>query len=120
MTGFRPLTFVGSAHKDLKAFPDAVQDVVGQALLDVQWGEVPVNAKPMKGFGGVTVMEIAEQYNTDTYRAVYTVRLQGVVYVLHCFQKKSKSGIATPREDIALIKARLVSARDMHKENYGK
>lgn len=113
--GYRPLVFVNNARKELKEFPEAVQDEVGSALLDVQWGAVPTNAKPMKGFGGVTVMEISERYDTNTYRAVYTARLEGVVYVLHCFQKKSKRGIATPKPDMEIIEKNLKAAREKHR-----
>ena len=110
---FRPLVFVNNARKELKALPEDVQDDLGQALLDVQWGDVPTNAKPMKGFRGVTVMEIVERYRTNTYRAVYTARLEGVIYVLHCFQKKSKRG-ATPKPDMEIIANNLKEAQARH------
>ncbi len=72
----------------------------------------PAAAKPMAGFGGAGVLEIIEDYSGDTYRGVYTVKFQGVVYVLHCFQKKSKHGIKTPQEDIELLKRRLRVAQE--------
>lgn len=80
---------------------------VGYALDIVQRGEEPLSAKALKGFGGRGILEIIENYDGDTYRAVYTVHFAGIVYVLHCFQKKSKKGIATPQRDIDLIKTRL-------------
>jgi phage-related protein len=102
--------------KDLKGFPTQVQRNCGYALHLVQTGKLPPDAKPMKGIGGgkATMMEIVLDYDRDTYRAVYTAKLEGVIYVLHCFQKKSKRGIATPREELAVIKARLASARKRH------
>lgn len=108
----KPVEWVGSSLRDLKAMPRDAQREIGYALDMVQHGKIPNNAKPMKGFGGVSVMEIVENFNTDTYRAIYTVKFRDVVYVLHCFQKKSKSGIATSKQDIDLIKARLQLIRD--------
>ncbi len=116
----KPLVWMGSSRRDLKEFPDEVQDEMGRALFDVQAGDTPANAKPLKGFGGAVVLEIAEDFHRDTYRAVYTVKLEGAVYVLHCFQKKSKSGIATPKPDMDLIRARLKDAADLHSRKEGK
>jgi phage-related protein len=99
----------------LKRFPVEVQKEVGHALREVQFGDEPVNAKALKGFGGRTILELVENFNSDTYRAVYTVRFAGVVYVLHAFQKKAKKGIATPKPDIDLIKARLADAESLHR-----
>lgn len=110
----KPCVFIGSSLKDLKRFPDKVQRRIGHALSLVQAGEEPVAAKALKGFGGRTVLELIEDFDSDTYRAVYTVRLVGVVYVLHAFQKKSKTGRATPRHDIDLIKRRLRDAQTLH------
>ncbi len=93
--------------EDLKEFPEEVRGEVGYALYLAQTGSRHPNAKPLKGFGGARVLEIVEDYAGDTYRAVYTVKLAGIVYVLHAFQKKSKQGIATPKRDIDLIKERL-------------
>ena len=104
----RPLIFIGSALKDLRQFPERVRGDVGFELDAVQCGEVPSGAKQLKGLAGV--MELVERYNTDTYRAVYTVNLGEKVYVLHCFKKKSKKGIKTPKHDIDVIKQRLKHA----------
>ena len=84
--------FVGSSLKDLRALPDEVQDVLGRAILRAQWGGKATNAKSLKGYRGAGVLEIVEDYATDTYRAVYTVRFESAVYVLHVFQKKSTQG----------------------------
>lgn len=110
----KPCQFVGSALKDLCDFPESVRADVGYALDIVQRGEEPLSAKALKGFGGRGILEIIENHDGDTYRAVYTVRFAGIVYVLHCFQKKSKKGIATPQRDIDLIKARLQLAEADH------
>ena len=84
------LDFVGSSREDLKEFPEEVRQDIGYALFEVQMGGKPISAKPLKGFGGAGVLEIIENFSGDTYRAVYTVKFQETVYVLHCFQKKSK------------------------------
>jgi phage-related protein len=89
---------------------------MGFALYEAQCGLKPTAAKPLKGFGGAGVLEVVSDYQSDTYRAVYTVRLEERVYVLHAFQKKSKKGIATPKADIELIKRRLRQAEELHKE----
>jgi phage-related protein len=102
--------FIGSSLKDLKRFPAKVQNRMGFALNQVQQGDEPIAAKVLKGFGGRTVLELIDDFDSDTYRAVYTVRFAGVVYVLHAFQKKAKRGIATPKQDIDLIKSRLRDA----------
>lgn len=106
----KPLVWVGSAKKDLKAMPDEVQDAMGYALHLAQTGKKHPQAKPLKGFGSAGVLEVVEDDAGNTYRAVYTVRLACAVYVLHCFQKKSKSGTATPKPDLDLIRERLKSA----------
>jgi phage-related protein len=110
----KPLVWIASSKRDLKAFPRAVQRVLGQALEVAQFGLTPADAKPLKGFKGAGVLEVVEDHAGSTYRAVYTVRLAGRVYVLHAFQKKSKKGIATPKHVIDLIKARLKEAERVH------
>lgn len=100
--------------KNLKDFPEAVKDEVGYALHIVQEGRVPKKAKPLKGFKP-SVMEIISDCDTNTYRAIYTIKIGEVIYVLHCFQKKSKSGISTPKQEIDLIKQRLKEAEIMEK-----
>src|SRR3989304_10268445 len=97
----RPRRFVGGAGKDLRAFPKAVRRVFGYDLHAVQCGGTPPGAKKFKGLPGV--MELVKRHDTDTYRTVYAANIGGVVYVLHCFKKKSKRGIKTPREDVNLI-----------------
>ncbi len=107
----KPVNWVGSSRKDLKTFPTAVRRNIGQALYAAQRGEDDPSVKPLKGFGSASVKEIVDRYQTDTYRAVYTVQFHGVVYVLHAFQKKAKRGIKTPKMDMDLIKQRLEAAR---------
>ena len=114
-SGRKPLFFIASSWKDLKRLPGPVQDVFGALLLDVQYGEPPIGAKPLKGFGSARVLEIAEDYEGGTYRAVYTVNFPRAVYVLHVFRKKSKRGIATPKPDLDLVRSRLQLAA----EHYG-
>jgi phage-related protein len=103
----QPLLWVGSSKKDLLKMPADIQDIFGFALHLAQSGQKHPDAKPLKGFAGAGVLEVVENYKKDTYRAVYTVRYADTVYVLHCFQKKSKKGIATPKQDIKLIESRL-------------
>ena len=91
--------------------PDDVIDVFGFALHLAQAGKKHDQAKPMKGFGGAGVLEVVEDHLGDTYRAVYTVKIADAVYVLHCFQKKSKQGIETPKHDLDLIRERLKAAQ---------
>lgn len=87
--------------------PDEVQQVFGFALYQAQIGRLHADAKPLKGFGSAGVIEIVEDWRGDAYRAVYTVRFAQAVYVVHCFQKKAKHGIATPKRDLDLIRERL-------------
>ena len=110
------VSWVGSSQKDLRTFPPEVKLDVGYALYAAQKGETDPTAKPLKGFGGHAVMEIVTPFDGNTWRTVYTVRLRDVVYVLHAFQKKSKSGIATPKSEIDLIHQRLAAAERHYKE----
>lgn len=114
----KPVVWIGSSHKDWLTFPNDVQDVMGYSLHLAQCGEKADNAKPLFGFKGASVLEITDDYDGDTYRAVYTVKFQGVVYVLHAFQKKSKKGIATPKSHIQLIEQRLKKAEEYHDKHY--
>ena len=107
----KPLKWVGSAKRDLDAMPEEVKDVFGHAIDLAQAGGKHQDAKVMTGFGSAGVLEVVEGDRGDTYRAVYTVNFAGWLYVLHCFQKKSKSGIKTPKEDMDLIHARLKAAK---------
>jgi phage-related protein len=111
----RQLRWIGSAKKDLLAMPDEVQQSFGFALYNAQVGLLHPDAKPLKGFGSAGILEIVEDWRGNAYRAVYTVRFAQTVYVLHCFQKKSKHGIETPKADIDLIRARLKEAEAMAK-----
>src|SRR6266852_5966505 len=102
-----PLIWVGSSHSDLIEFPEPVQDHIGYALYVAQRGGKHRDTKTLSGFGGAGVAEVVKDFRGDTFRAVYTLRYAGAVYVLHAFQKKSKSGRETPRRDMELIKQRL-------------
>jgi phage-related protein len=106
----RPLRWIGSAKRDLLAMPEEVQQVFGFALYQAQIGLLHSAAKPLKGFGSTGVVEIVEDWRGNAYRAVYTVRFAGAVYVLHCFEKKSKRGIETPKREMDLIRERLKEA----------
>ncbi len=115
----KPLHWIGSAKMDLVAFPEKVVDDFGYALGVVQQGGTPPSAKPWKG-EGPGVFELVEGARSGTYRVVYTVRFEEAIYVLHCFQKKSPSGIKTAKSDIDLIHARLKTAREDYEVRYGK
>lgn len=110
------LEWIGSSHKDLMALPTDVRRFFGYALSLAQAGDQHDAAKVLKGFGGAGVLEIVEDDVGGTYRAVYTVKYEEAVFVLHCFQKKSKRGIATPKEDMDIIRARLKVAEALAKE----
>jgi phage-related protein len=112
----RPVTWVGSSRRDLRSFPPEVRRDIGQALFAAQQGEVDPSAKPLRGFGGGSVLEIVADRRGGTWRAVYTVRYSEAIYVLHAFQKKSKSGIATPKKEMDLIRHRLAEAERVHRE----
>jgi phage-related protein len=112
----RPLEWIGSSYKDLMALPTEVRRLFGFALSLAQVGDRHDDAKVLKGFGGAGVLEVVEDNVGGTYRAVYTVKFPEAVFVLHCFQKKSKRGIATPKEDMDTINARLKIAEAYVKE----
>jgi phage-related protein len=112
--GARPVRWIGSSRDDVRGFPEPVRLRIGGVLWEAQVGRKAPWAKPLKGFGGAGVLEIVDDHDGDTYRAVYTVRFAGVVYVLHAFQKKSRHGIATPQHEIALIQQRLTRAEEDH------
>ena len=111
-----PLEFVGSAREDLSEFPLEVKRCVGFALRTAQKGGKHPDAKPLTGFGGAGVLEIIADFDGDTFRAVYTVKLKDIIYVLHAFQKKSKKGSKTPAIEMAKIKSRLKAAQAAHAE----
>lgn len=104
---FSPVSWIASSYKDYRGFPEPVQDAMGFALFRAQQGAKHDYAKPLTGFGGAGVLEIVADHDGDTFRAVYTVKFATAIYVLHAFQKKSKSGRKTPTEDIELIRRRI-------------
>src|SRR5579864_1507193 len=119
----REVIWIGSSLEDLREFPADVQDVVGYALHVAQMGGKHRDAKPLHGdpaFRGGGVLEIIDDDEGDTYRAVYTIRYREVIYVLHCFQKKSKRGIETQRQEIELIKRRLKVAANHYNSYEGR
>ena len=110
----KPLRWIGPSRSGVKSFPRPVRSEIGKALYAAQRGEIDPSAKPLKGFGGGNVLEIAAPYDGNTWRTVYTVRFEDAIYVLHAFQKKSKSGIATPKKEIDLVRKRLADAERDH------
>ena len=114
--GPKPLFWIKSSRKDLKAFPPAVRHAVGFALYQAQLGRKHLDAKVLKGFGGAGVLEVISDHAGDTFRMVYTVRFAGAVYALHAFQKKSKKGIKTPQFELEIVRKRLKEAE----EDYAK
>lgn len=112
----KPTHFVGSSLADLKTFPADVLSDVGFALHQAERGEKSLHATPLVGFKGAGVLEVVSNSDGKTYRAVYTVRLSEAVFVLHCFQKKSKTGIATPAKDMDLVRSRLKDAERINEE----
>jgi phage-related protein len=114
----KPLEWIGSAYDDLLEMPADVRGLMGYGLYLAQVGSKHNDAKPLKGFKGAGVLEIVDDYDGDTYRAVYTVRFEFAIYVLHVFQKKSKSGISTPKQDLNLVEQRLKVAKEHHQNNY--
>jgi phage-related protein len=112
----RDLYWTGSSKKDLLTLPESVRQTFGYALHLAQRGERHVACKPLRGLGGAGVLEVVEDDEGGTCRAVYTVNFDEAVFVLHCFQKKSSSGIATPKKDIDLMRQRLQMATDFVRE----
>jgi phage-related protein len=114
----KPVRWVGSSRRDLKAIPEPARRDIGQALYAAQWGEEYPSVKALQGFRGRSALEIVAPYAGDTYRAVYTVRFEDAIYVLHAFQKKSKRGVSTPKKEIDLIKQRLAAAEQDYRERH--
>jgi phage-related protein len=112
----KPVEWLGSTLDDLRVLPDPVQDDFGYALYLAQTGDKHPRAKPLRGHHGAGVLEVVAQHDSQAYRAIYTVRFQEAVYVLHVFQKKSKSGIATPAGEMRVVEARLKEALRRHSE----
>src|SRR5260370_37876068 len=115
-TSLKAVGWVGWRRDDLREFPEAVQDHMGYALYVAQRGGMHPDAKTLSGFGSAGILEVISDFRGDAFRAVYTVRYAGAVYVLHAFQKKSKTGRKTPRRDIELIRERLRAAERIAKE----
>ena len=109
----KSLEWIGSSRRDLREFPETVQDEIGDALQVAQEGDKHPKSKPLRGREFSGVMEIRSNYERNTYRAVYATKIGDKIYVLHAFQKKSKKGIATPKKEINLIKRRLKRAREL-------
>ncbi len=114
----RNVRWIGDSREQLQRFPNQVRKDIGHLLYLVQTGQTPPSTKPMRGIES-GVFEIVSDYATNTYRAVYTVKIGRSLYVLHAFQKKSKRGIATPKKDIDLIKRRLGRAKELAKQEEG-
>ena len=112
----KPVRWIGSSLRDLRSFPRPVRIDIGHALFTAQEGKTDPAAKPLKGFGGASVLEIVASHHGNAWRAVYTVRFQDAIYVLHIFQKKSTKGIATPTREIKLISQRLAEAERDYRE----
>jgi len=112
----KPVVWVVSSRKDLRAFPEPVRDHMGYALYVAQRGGKHRDTKTLSGFGGAGVVEVVKDFRGDAFRAVYTVRYAGAVYVLHAFQKKSRTGRETPQRDIELVKQRLREAEQIARE----
>jgi phage-related protein len=112
----KPVRWIGSSKRDLTDFPKEVRQRVGGALWEAQLGRKAAYAKPLKGFSGAGVLEIIDDFDGNTFRAVYTIRFTRAVYVLHAFQKKSKHGIATPKAELDLVNRRLKRAREDYEQ----
>jgi phage-related protein len=114
----KPVVFIASARDDLRRLPKPVSYVFAYAILLAELGDKHPDAKPLRGFGGAGVLEVVENYDGDTYRAVYTVKFEGVVYVLDAFQKKSKKGSELPKVDLDRIKTRLKTAESHYEQHH--
>jgi len=112
----KPVRWIGRSLEDLRRFPEDVRRRVGVALREAQLGAKAGYAQPLKGFGSAGVLEIVDDFDGNSYRAVYTVRFTGIVYVLHAFQKKSKKGIETPKPELHLIEQRLKRAKEDYEQ----
>lgn len=108
----KQLEWLGGSKKDLIEFPEGARQEIGYALYVAQTGGHYHKTKPFKGCGS-SVYEVAIEYEKNAYRAIYSVFLDDAIYVIHCFQKKSKRGIKTPKEDIELVKQRLKLLKEL-------
>jgi len=116
----KSLHFIASSLTDLRDVPVVVRGAFGRQLLDAQYGDMPASAKPLKGFGGASVLELVEDDQSSTCRAVYTVQFERAVYVLHVFQEKSTKGIATSKGAMDLVRRRLQQAQRHYDQHYGR
>jgi len=116
----KPVHWLGDSLKELRRLPSPVKQEIGFALHRAQEGKKHSSVKPLKGFSGASVLEVIADHAGDTYRAVYTVQFPGAIYVLHVFQKKAKTGISTPKQEIDLIKARLQLAQQHYAKTGGR
>lgn len=112
----KKVIWVGSSYEDLKEFPHLVRNAVGYVLFFAQTGKKHSHMKVLSGMGGASVVEIRENDTSGTYRLIYTVEMADYVFVLHAFQKKSKSGIATPKKELEMVKNRLREAKALYKQ----
>lgn len=119
-SALKSVEWIASSLDDLKSFSEDVQQAVGYTLYQAQCGEKHPNVKPFKSFKGASVLEVIQDFDGDTYRAVYTVKFEEVVYILHSFQKKSKRGIETAKQDVELIETRLKRAQEHYEQSYKK
>ncbi len=110
----RPIIWLGNSKRNIQKFPEEAQKAMGSELQTIQFGGMPKNAKPFKGVGS-GVIEIAIKFDKEAYRTVFAVQFGDKIYMLHAFQKKSKKGIKTPKQDIDLIKQRLKEAQELEK-----
>ena len=104
--------WIGASHDDLSECPQPIRHAVGYALYRAQMGERPAHAKVFSGMGSAKILEIRENDVSGTYRAIYTVEMKDCIFVLHVFQKKSKTGKETPKKEIDLLNKRLKEARE--------
>lgn len=111
----KKIIWIGSSYEDLKEFPPSVRNAVGYALFIAQTGKKHSHTKVLSGMGNAGVIEIKENDVSGTYRLIYTVEIEGYIFVLHAFQKKSKSGIATPKKELEMVKNRLKEAKSLYK-----
>lgn len=109
--------WVGSSRKDMRGLPASIRDSFGYASYVAQQGGRAANVKPLRGFGGASVLEVIEDYDGDTYRAIYTVRFSDAIYVLHVFQKKSKHGVQTPEHEMSMVRDRLQAVEARHRDH---
>ena len=115
----RPVVWLGNSKGNIRGFPEGAQKLIGDELQLIQFGGMPKDAKPFKGIGS-GVFEIAIRYDTEAYRTVLAVQLGKKIYVLHAFQKKSRRGIATPKQDVDLIRQRYKEAKELAKHEEEK